>query len=227
MILAVRSVPLSLETRDAWKTANIQFRMRNTNNVWLPHMNGRFEAVLNLGNVDHVFDDVPVPVFNPPSIIKAISTPKALRRTIGDFVPSISRLDPHWHKTPGFGGEGKRLCGDWWCDTNDDTQQHVYGQEYRIITVGSRIVQASKKHRSTLGPFEFDYEWVGVQGISNNHIIPTLKQALKLIPDSDLSVFGWDIIVNENELWVLEINTSPGVNEPTALRVTDAIKRSI
>ncbi len=224
MILAVRSVPLQPETFAAWNTADLRFRLRDVDRIWKPHYG--FDAVLNLGNLEHKFDDIPVPVFNPPSIIKAVSTPKSLRRTLGDYLPSTSRTEGHWHKRPGFGGKGKEFCDDWWCDTDDETQQHVEGQEFRVVTVGQRVVQASTKFISSRSRFDFDYKWVGVDGISKNGIIPVVKAALADLPDSELTVFGWDIIVGD-QVWVLEINTSPGVNEPTAMRVTNAIKRSI
>ncbi len=89
MILAVRSVPLQPETFAAWNTADLRFRLRDVDRIWKPHYG--FDAVLNLGNLEHKFDDIPVPVFNPPSIIKAVSTPKSLGKTNG-FCKSQVRL---------------------------------------------------------------------------------------------------------------------------------------
>jgi len=40
-------------------------------------------------------------------------------------------------------------------------------------------------------------------------------------------MFGWDVIVDSNRPYVIEINTSPGVNSSTAKRIIQQIERMI
>ncbi len=126
----------------------------------------------------------------------------------------------------GFGGEGKRKC-----DTNNcsysggDIQRHISGDEYRVITVGDTVVQASLKHKTEqFGIPVFDYEWIGVEGVRKNGIIPHIKEVVKRIPGGEQSVLGFDIIHDGSRPWTIEINTSPGVNEYTARRIVNALE---
>lgn len=227
-LLALRSVPLSHGTRNAWHNAGVRFRRRGVTKAWSSqYRDNAFAAVLNLGSLSHSFDHVPVPIFNEPETIRSISHPKALRRTLDNFLPPSVDTSHHWHKCGGFGGRGTTFHESRQDDCDDfhgDTQLHVSGMEYRILSVGERIVQASLKHGSHS---QFDWEWVGVEGVKKNGIIPLLKEAIQLIPGADYSVFGWDIIHDGSQPYILECNTSPGVNEATAQRIVQAIKEKI
>jgi hypothetical protein len=107
-----------------------------------------------------------------------------------------------------------------------DVQQHVDGIEYRVTTVGDTVVQAHKKELLD-GVGNFVWHWVGVDGVRANGIIPLCKKALGNVPGGDYSMFGWDIIVGKDGPIVIEINTSPGVNEHTAQRIVTQIERMI
>jgi len=224
-ILLIRSVPLSKQTRQAWKNAGGTFRRRGTNKIWLDSF--KFDAVLNLGSLGEEWDRVPVPVYNMPESILAVSHPKALRRLLNDWLPDNSVSGSHWHKHGGFGGSGvvfhdTRTSE---CDgSNGDTQRHIVGDEYRIISVGNKIVQASRKHGSHSN---FEWEWIGVEGVNKNGIIPFLKKAIEQVPNGGRTVFGWDVIHDGSQPYILECNTSPGVNEASALRIVNAIKEDM
>ena len=68
---------------------------------------------------------------------------------------------------------------------------------------------------------------MGIDGIASNGIIPHIKSAITDIPNWEFTVFGWDIIVGRNKPYVIEINTSPGVNNASAQRIVQQIQRII
>jgi len=220
--LLVRSIPLSREVSDAWRENGGVFLRRNRNGKVPAQIATRFDAILNLGNTD--FDvDGSVIVYNAVNTVVSISTPLALRRTLDDYIPSHTHDDSHWHKSRGFGGIGKVFhnqrqssCSKY----NGESQSHIDGNEYRIITVGDKIVQASLKHGS-LGNFQ--YEWVGVEGVRQDGFIPHIKEVVERIPGGERSVLGFDIIHDGTRPWTIEINTSPGVNTSTARRIINAL----
>ena len=234
-VLGVKSVPLMRETNIAWKTVPgfwFVARERSPDSI-VQHINAKdYEAVINLGRVDLPCGAIRSPVFNRAETIRAISTPRALRRTLGDggFLPDSIHDGIHWHKYRGFGGVGKvRLssrqegCGRF----DGESQRHVGGDEYRIISVGDRIVQASKKgavRKKGNGRNDFEYAWVGVDGIRKGGFIPLLKEAVVCMPAWERTVIGWDVIHDGERPWIIEANTSPGVNDATARRIVDAVK---
>jgi hypothetical protein len=233
--LATRSVPLAKDTMEAWRKQGVIFRRRGRLKVWdtryhEPHI----QAVINLGNLDMQFGDVPVPVFNQPSLIRAISAPFALRTTMGDMLPEYTHKGPHWHKTNGYKGVGKKFLPEFegGCAViGSESQRHVTGIEYRVISVGDKIVQASKKMPINEGwppiPTGFEFEWVGVKGIAKTGIIPYIHEAIKFVPFSKYSIIGWDVIVTDIQPYIIEANTSPGVNEATAERIISVVKEII
>lgn len=233
MLLLVRSIPLSKEVQDAWRSVNVKIvRRSKLNEMALQKIVSKMEqpVIINLGNLDVDFRSFKIPVFNNTDVIRAVSHPNALRRTLNDFIPANNGKGAHWHKRGGFGGRNKKfhdkMLGE--CAVfGGDIQQHVEGDEFRVNTVGDVIVQAHrKKVTDTLGDFIWD--WIGVDGIRQNGIIPFVKEAACRIPNYEYSVLGWDIIVgDEGGPKVIEINTSPGVNEPTAQRIVKQIERIV
>jgi len=230
-IIGVKSIPLERSTNIAWKTVpNFWFiaRERGWHSV-LRHINSRtYQAVLNLGAIDLDTDAIRTTVFNKVQTIKAISLPSALRRTLEEFIPEQTTTHPHWHKSGGFGGRGNYFC-DGRCPAHvrGDIQRHIDGTEYRIISVGNSVVQASRKSdRRTRrnGRNEFVYSWIGIEGIRKGGFIPFIKEAIKEIPHGDTSVLGWDVLHDGDKPWIIEANTCPGVNSHTATRIIEKIK---
>jgi hypothetical protein len=236
-LLVVKSIPLSRDTVRAWKSTNQVTFLRRSRNGEIPHtIARRYDAILNLGNVQLTVGGSGHRIYNSPNSIRAVSTAPALRRTLGDtdlgVIPPYEFDGPHWHKHSGFGGEGKTFHEDvipTLCHRmRGDVQQHVEGMEYRIISVGERIVQASRKDDSYVdtrtGRRRFNYTWVGVEGIRRGGFIPTIKAATHAIPNGERTIIGWDVIYDGEKPWIIEANTSPGVNEATAARISSAIR---
>jgi hypothetical protein len=236
--LAVRSIPLSEATRNGWHSANVRFAKRNRNNSQIENIAVQYgyDSVLNLG--DRGFFSEKVLTWNRIESVWAVMEPQALRVTMPDFLPAELDEDTgaHWHKSMGWGGVGKRFHDKFYegCDENwynDDTQEHIEGIEYRIITVGDRLVQASRKEPQSEGwppiPTGFNWHWIGVDGVADNGIIPQIKQAVLLIPYWETTILGWDIIVDDIKPYVIEVNSCPGVNEATAQRIVKAMGKAI
>jgi len=91
--------------------------------------------------------------------------------------------------------------------------------------VGDAIVQASIKEPLN-GVGNFNWKWVGLDGIRSNGIIPLIKSAIEDIPHWHRTIFGWDVIVDDKP-WVIEINTSPGVNDASAKRIVEQIEKVV
>ncbi len=224
--LAFRSVPLSESVRGAWRSAGVRFRPRNANATWLDKFNDRYEMVLNLGSLGERWEDVPVPVWNHSDVILQVSHPNKFAELYSrDLAPPATNEGSHWHKGGGFGGANKKYCPET-CDLTDPMpQKHIAGSEYRILSVGNKVVQASRKHKTEV-PFLFNYEWIGVNAIKSDGFIPLIKNAVERIKGFDRAVIGWDVIHDGSRPFLLEANTSPGVNEATAGRIIAAMKEA-
>ncbi len=235
-IWILRSIPLQKETRNAWRSAGCTLITRSAIRHWNGFTTsksiGKWGALINLGNLDVSLNHITCPIFNIHDTIRAISTPIALRRTLNDYIPVASYAGPHWHKGKGYGGKDKIFhksdCKDKHIIASD-LQQHINGKEFRVVTVGDVVVQAARKepHNGIVG--KFDWYWVGIDGIRTNGIIPHVKSAITNIPNWEHTVLGWDIIVdnNSNDVFTIEINTSPGTNDHTAQRIINQVRRVI
>ncbi len=227
----LRSIPLGRITRNAWRNNGTHIVRRSADNdrdvrAIVRRVDAKF--IINSGSLSHDWSGYPVPVFNHRDSIRAISHPLALRRTLNDYIPAHSNNGRHWHKRGGYGGMGTiyhQHTTESCSHLNGDVQQHISGTEYRVLTVGDTIVQASLKERANVN-LPFSWKWVGIDGIRSLGIIPLLKSAITDIPNWEFTVFGWDIMVDDRP-YILEINTSPGVNDASARRIIQQIERVI
>ncbi len=118
--LIIRSIPLSEETREAWKSVGGKFLRRSRDGTVPNDYNNRYRYILNLGHF-RVSTSIDV-VFNEPDVMRAVTRPIALRETLGelDVLPENTINGPHWHKNPGWRGRGKvfhediRVCCNAW-----------------------------------------------------------------------------------------------------------------
>jgi len=222
-MLLLRSIPLASSTKDAWRSVGVEIVRRRDHHKFA-ELARKADAVINAGNLEENLANGRI--FNSRDAIRAISSPMALRRTLHDYIPDLDYSGPHWHKPGGWGGKNKvfHSQGEDGCERFDgDIQRHISGTEYRVITVGATLVQASRKDRDADYPVgQFDWHWVGLDGIRDSGIISHIKSATQEIPDWPDTVFGWDVILADKP-YVIEINTSPGVNEASANRIVEQI----
>lgn len=223
-LLLIRSIPISAETKEAWK-ANGALFMRRTRQLEtvakLP-----FDVILNLGDSSFdLMDDLTMKWWNLGKNIRMFRSPIAMRENFGDLIPPRPELEETewWHKTSGRGGSGNTFSdgtvfGDIKSNLAGDFQTHINGAEYRVVTVGKAIVQ---QHRREGTDRNRSYEWLPAENLPRG-VRPLVKKAVKRIPGNN--VIAWDVIVNEAP-YILEGNASPGVNTATAFRIITEINR--
>jgi hypothetical protein len=233
-VLAVKSIPLSKETIESWKTLdNEQFqlkflkRSRHPNEALRILQQNNYSLILNLGNSE-LTDEEEI-VWNSKSVCDTLRTPGSMRKSPLDAIlpPIADWNDPNvWIKGPGRGGWNKthHLTGlddnpvpitrDW------DCQKHIEGTEYRVLTVGPRVVQSSERLDSN---GERQYGWVGLKNTPKG-VKEICRYAASLLPNQR-TLIGWDVIANDKAVFVLEGNTSPGLNKETAERIRNELIR--
>lgn len=228
--LAVRSVILSESTTQAWKDAGVSFARRGRP-VWaVLDMARDYEFLLNLGKSEfnNVGGVVPArKVWNEGRNILPLLYPGFTRQLLGDMMPPQPTEWPAevWIKAPGMKGKGKylktidrglTLPAQW------DWQVHVVGTEYRVITVGSRVVQSFIKTGTAT---EREYEWVGTGGTPDEVKRLARAASAKL---TGQNVVGWDMVFGVNQPpYIFEGNSCPGMNDMTASRVVREIYRQM
>lgn len=224
-VLAVRSVRLSTDTSDAWKAAGVRFARRGRPTTEIMEMG--YEVVLNLGKSDFRpdMDDYPsVRLWNHGEDIFNLIWPGNARTVLNDLMPPrpVSFPADVWIKAPGAAGRGKFrkhvdhplvLPKEW------DWQQHVEGQEYRLITVGHMVVQDFYRHGLN---GEREYEWVRMRD-TPSELKEMARAAAQRIPGNN--IIAWDMVwSNEDErAYIFEGNTCPGVSTPTVQRIMNII----
>lgn len=232
ILLVPGRTPLSAETKDAWRYSGGVFLRRSRNGIIPRKAAEKADVIINLGSFDLTvpLEDGLDCVWNWPSSIAAVSSPHRFMEVYGGegLTPVYEGVGAHWHKTL----KGKRVfhsssdCGV----VYGAVQKHVDGEEYRIITVGDRIVQASHKtpiENPTSRWHRFHYRWVGVERIRKGGFIPLLKEAVGLISRWERTIIGWDVIHDGGRPWLIEANFCPGVNVPSAGRIVDQIRKEI
>lgn len=232
--LAIRSVQLSVETTNAWKEVNIRFARRGrttSQNMGLALGDG-YDFVLNLGKSEFSVDEsgyMPKFIWNNGPNILPLLYPGFTRELLGDMMPPQPQGFPAdvWIKAPGMKGKGKykkaidrrlHLPREW------DWQEHIVGTEYRVLTVGDRVVQSFIKEGDATTR---DYTWVGLEG-TPREVKRKAREAAKLLDGSN--VVGWDIVEEDSvqrNVYIFEGNSCPGVNYATASRIKEEIDRQM
>lgn len=219
----IRSIPLGRRTMEAWRNVGGDFVPRGRSDY---ERNGYFRGVefaINLGNtrVEPTYYDMMV--VNHPANIKPLTTPGGTRNLLGEFLPP-QEVGKVWMKGPGRAGRNKSLVEtdvplvlpEGW-----DWQKHVEGQEYRIITVGSRVVQdflreGENGHR--------EYIWTPMSSVPME-LKDMVRTAARTV--GGYNVIAWDVVSSPTGNYIFEGNTSPGMSTPTAQRIVDAIRRDM
>lgn len=232
-VLVVRSIPLSPETMEAWKSTNYDVKFANRNRAVPNDIVEIFEneeygydLVLNLGNSQMLQEEF---VVTCGEAVEMLSSSKVLRNSIlGGYMPPKPIFgDAAWAKKGGYGGRGKEFVGGFNPDVHNipdyDYQRHIDGTEYRVITVGEKVVQVQERvDDNPFDPADRKYEWIGVKNAPKG-VKGLARECAKSLPG--YNVIGWDIISNPGGVYLLEGNTCPGVNNATAQRVLDEIAK--
>ena len=229
--LLVRSIPLSRDVSQAWRSADTHFARRDRTPDSIVSIAGD-RPIINLGNsgflptVTHGEG-----IWNEATNIRCLLNPLESREVLGSLMPTNKFVGPDWYwvKGAGFGGRNKHKV---WIETereheayvnqaswNDgEVQLHIDGTEYRVITVGSKVVQVNERSGENGNR---SYQWVGVRAAPQS-CKNIARSAVSLLQGDN--VIGWDIIVHDSgDGYVLEGNSCPGVNEATASRILDAV----
>jgi hypothetical protein len=228
--LAVRSVQLARETTQAWKDAGVQFarRGRTVQQIIEVAMDGEYDFLLNLGKSEFRVNEglySPKFLWNMGEDILPLLYPGKTRQLLGDLMAPQPEEFPAevWIKAPGMKGKGKykkNVTHALTLPTEWDWQRHVDGTEYRVITVGPRVVQSFLK---TGDQFTRNYEWVGLRD-TPLEVKRLARSAAALLPGDN--VVGWDMVFATNEQpYIFEGNSCPGVNYATAERIVREIYR--
>lgn len=238
-ITLIRSIPLSEETKQAWKnTAQVQENltvkfMKRSNQEKLTQAGELSQlaqrgAIINLGSgrISTRFvsqeNIAKKQAWNMAEWIQPLLTPAGTRALLEDLLPPIPTPDmlpaPVWIKPPGRGGRNKRLVTATTLPQVQDTwdiQLHITGLEYRVTTVGTTAVQCFRR----TGPDAArEYHWVGTKDCPKA-VRKTAKQAAAALHPN--TIISWDIILDQstNNAYILEGNSSPGINSNTGLRI--------
>lgn len=225
--LLIRSIPLASSTRDAWKEAGAFFARRDSDADRVDRIrNGN--PVINLGNSAM---DMPY-LWNRGSVILPLINPMTARALLDGLMPSGEWEGEgyYWLKGEGRGGANKErlfietaqahhelwLRAHW---MQGDVQQDTVGAEYRVITVGHKVVQVAL--RTGLNGNR-RYEWVGVTN-ARPAVKGIARDAARML-GSEKTIIGWDVMDTEMGAYILEGNSCPGVNEATANRILNEIE---
>jgi len=231
------NIPLSRQTIDAWKgEGGVVLKRRRSAEYIYAYLvrHPEIEFVLNLGDVIEGDTVMGFPVINPGNVVAPLWTPGNTRRILDSVLPP--QPEPGntdwWEKSIGRAGIGKYRRSYPYPERNYggsgiDFQVHIEGPEYRVITVGGRIVQQYQRS----GPNgDRRYQWL------RRDALPDLITDVIARATRDLGTYtlvAWDTI-QEDEHWasepkayILEGNCCPGVKTPTAARIVNAVRRLI
>lgn len=239
--MLIRSVTLSEDTTDAWKSINGWYPRRDRTTLEMLDVYLRNEChlneqpIINLGNseFDPSIEELAIKGINPKLVfnigrnIRPLIRPGTTREILHSVLPPQPRTNHamatrFWVKAPGAKGVGKTLMQseqppkipkEW------DLQVNVVGDEYRVITVDDKVVQVNHRQGDNDNR---SYTWVGVTN-APRPVKQIAKDAARLL--TGRNIIGWDIILVPamNKAYVLEGNSCPGMSEATAKRIIDYI----
>jgi hypothetical protein len=240
--ILLRSIPLSADTLAAWRSQEVLtipgHPDLNEVEQWVRYREDVqcIHGMINLGVSQ--FDPVETDEergyafwWNRGAAIRMTRRPSDLRIHMGDLLPPMPSAFPAdaWVKGPGHKGQGKSrhlLSGlPVFMPRGADIQLHVEGQEYRVLTVNHRVVQSFERSGDNSAR---EYSWRGVTN-TPRIVKQAAREASKRIPGYNM--YAWDIILGttqedpEPKAYVLEGNSSPGVNSHSTKRILDMMLR--
>lgn len=197
---ASQSITLSERTFNAWKSVGAKFFTPQRSDEYIKRIVRQSEReeefFINLGRVELAALSEGLgglPVWNNgPDVVWPLNTPFRTRELFHDLMaPQSGEAEHIWIKEPGWGGRGKEKVR-----TEDVNlaeipywEDHIEGDEYRIITVGNLRVQQFRKEGE---PGAFRYTWLRMLDLPES-AKQLVKRATERLPRR--SVIGWDVIV--------------------------------
>lgn len=222
--LVYRSVPLSLVSREAIRSAGGVFirRDRTPERIARLMASGRYEFLWNMGNTGLTLPEANN-IFNPPSLIRTLISHTAMRELMGELMPPRTGDTEYvWEKRHGRGGRGKVRHRTDEIDLSALSywEDEVIGTEYRLITVDGAIVQQFIR---TGGNDARQYTWIRQRDLPSA-LKQTVRQAAGMWEPTVRRIIGWDTVVTEEGTpFIFEGNSSPGMSEPTVNRIVNFI----
>lgn len=224
-IIAIRSVNLSAESTNAWKEAGVYFARRGRTPERVFAMG--YAHILNLGKSSFTLTPEQkerVILWNDGPDIAPLLRPGTTRELLGEYLPPQPTEFPAdvWIKAPGAHGRGKFkkqvdrelvLPAEW------DWQADIQGQEYRVLTVGHKVVQNLKRHGDNTNR---SYEWTPIGEVPAK-VKSIARASARLVPGRN--VIAWDLIQTpDDETYLFEGNTCPGMSTATATRIRNQME---
>ena len=179
------------------------------------------DVVINRGKGDFRPESGRHRVWNHGEDIEPLLYPGFTRELLGDMMPpqSVEHGDV-WIKAPGAAGRGKFrkavdrelvLPREW------DWQMHIPGQEYRLVTVGHKVVQDFLRFGDNGGR---SYEWIRMSEVPMALKNMARTAAARL---NGNNIIAWDMVVSEETdiPYLFEGNSCPGVNSDTVRRIVE------
>lgn len=224
-LIARPNISLSRATANAWRGVGgvVMGRGHTDQDVleWVSVYHPNF--IINLGRSWSDYDGLSVPALNRGNNILPLMTPAGTRGRFNDLLPPQT-IGQVWIKGPGRAGRAKHKV---WTDQplvmpeGWDWQAHIEGQEYRLVTVGNRIVQCFQRFGDN---GEREYHWIRMSEVNAN-LKDTIRMAASRL--EGINVVAWDAIVEEEMPYIFEGNTCPGMSPNTAKRIVKEIERQL
>jgi len=227
--LAIRGIPLSKRTSEAWRSIGVTFTRTDRRNLNTFIQN--WPEIINLGYRGERLDHPNL--WNPAELVSILSSKIRTREILGELLPPQNNQTAHWIKGRGHSGKQAHYhpgpCTLACPPKDHDTQIHLEGPEYRILTVGTSIIQAHNKVWKN--PINVQntfptYSWVGTKACPKG-TIPLCKLAISILSNilhTDTFIIGWDIKMDKrNRPYIIEGNSCPGINNATAHRIRAAL----
>lgn len=223
--IVISALPLSDQTKRAWKEAGAVILRRGSTDERVLGFLRDYPFIINLGKTMFQPTEQVENIWNYGPDIEPLVWPGSTRELFGDLMPPRPTEFPAdvWIKTPGRAGRGKfhkqvdhelHLPRQW------DWQEHLEGEEYRIITVGRRIVQDFRRFGQN---GDRSYEWLAMRDVPSV-LKDLVREAASRVAQQ--TVVAWDtMLTTTGQPYLFEGNTCPGMSTATAERIVREIER--
>lgn len=227
--------PLSKQSEQAYRMLGdtVRFLRRDRDlTADLGDVYDKYDFVVNLGNSNMNADCVdPEKLINPPDLVEITVSPRNTMMLFGELWPHYIPGREFWVKRPGR--KGKTHSQYEAVDSppilrsrHEALQGHIYGNEFRINIVNGKVVQCSRRYDDDYGNRR--YEWIGVDGLRQRNGLRFARAVAHTLHELwPYHIVGVDAIKSrlDGRFYLLEVNSCPGINQETALRIRNILER--